>query len=173
MTKGSFILAAGVLSAWLGCTADAQQIGDRAKARFFGRPIASPAMSLADSRAFPFGSNFAWMAPTNGFLPDWRPVGWDSSGVNLSMGWGQPKQYSGMNGYSKDSSKEVSEVRKSNLLDYVHGEIGGYFGTSTGGRTKLTSEGGYIQAVTGNENLQISVGAFYEHSDAQFQRRGR
>jgi hypothetical protein len=129
-------------------------------------------MSLADSRAFPFGSNFAWMSPVNDFLPDWRPANWDNSGVNLSMGWGQPGTSRVTNaGYSKDPSKEAVDVRRSNLFDYVHGEIGGYFGTSTGGRTKLTTEGAYMHSEIGNENVQISVGGFYEHSD--FSRRGR
>lgn len=111
------------------------------------------------------------MAPSDNFLPDWRPMGWDSEQVNLSAGFGQPMRTASTNGFSKDSSKEVTDIRKTNLLDYVHGEIGGYFGTSTGGRTRLTSEGGYIFAETGDDKVRISVGASYEHSD--FSRRGR
>jgi hypothetical protein len=129
-------------------------------------------MSLADSRAFPFASSSAWLAPANDFLPDWRPTGWDSSGVNLSMGWGQPVRnaVASTTGYSKDSSKDTVEVRRSNLFDYVHGEVGGYFGTSTGGKNSLTTEGGYIYSEVGNENVHIGVGAFYEHSNFDYHR---
>lgn len=170
------IIAAGLVTIWVGATAGAQQLGDRNAAGlgFFGRSTGYTApMNLAESRAFPFRSASAWAVPASDFLPDWRPAGWDNnSAVNLSLGWGQPTRAYSATGYSKDSSKEVVEMRKSNLFDYVHGEVGGFFGTSTGGRNSLTSEGGYIHAEVGNENVHIGVGAFYEHSSFDF-KRGR
>jgi hypothetical protein len=174
MTRAKLFLAAGSIVLGIAASAWADQIGDRARNSFFGRSATlAPAMSLADSRAFPFRSTSAWMSPVNDFLPDWRPANWDSSGTNLSMGWGQPVRNSGAPtmGYSKDSSKDTVDVRRSNLFDYVHGEVGGYFGTSTSGRNRLTNEGAYIFSEVGNENFQISVGAFYDHSD--FSRHGR
>src|SRR4051794_6890713 len=130
MKKGKLIIAVGVVSVGICFSAMAQQIGDRGGAGFFGRSAAAPRMNLSHARAFPFGSSFAWMAPSNDFLPDWRPTGWDSSGGNLIAAWGQPVRTATTTGYSKDSSKEASDVRKSNVFDYVHGEVGGFFGTS-------------------------------------------
>ena len=172
MTKGKLLLAAGFVSVGISASAWAQQINSPRNLGWLSRSNAlSPTMSLADARAFPFGSSFAWIAPSNDFLPNWRPAGWDSSGVNLSAAFGQPVRSSSMNGYSKDSSKEVvSDVRKSNGFDYVHGEVGGFFGTSSGGKNSVTSEGGYIYAETGNDKVQIGVGAFYENTNATFHR---
>ena len=174
MTKRNLVLLAGVIGFGLSASTWAQQINSPRSLGWLSRTSAlNPSMSLAEARPFPFGNATAWLAPSNNFLPDWRPIGWDSSGVNLSAAFGQPVRSSSISGYSKDSSKDVvSDLRKSNGFDYVHGEVGAFFGTSSGGRNSLTSEGGYIFAETGNDKVSIGVGAFYENTNATF-RRGR
>ncbi len=135
-------------------------------------------MSLADSRAFPFGNAFAWMTTPNDFLPDWRPANWENTAYLNEAGSARQLRRDRAAASARnvnDSSKEVAEVelRKSNLLENLHGEIGFLFGRSSGGRVNYDVESGYIFGTTGNENVQISVGAFYEHANADVQRRSR
>lgn len=179
MKKEVLILAAGVAGIWLGAPVEAQQTGDRMNAGFLGRSIwAAPAMSLGDSRAFPFGSAFAWMTAPNDFLPDWRPAEWENTAYLNEAGSARQlrrDRTAASASNVNDSSKEVAEVelRKSNLFENLHGEIGFLFGRSTGGRVNYGIESGYIFGTTGDENIQISAGAFYEHAKADFPRRGR
>jgi hypothetical protein len=80
-------------------------------------------------------------------------------------------------GYSKDVSKESpresADYSRSNPFEYVHGEVGFFYGASTGGKNSLTSEGGYLYGETGNDKFSIGAGAFYEHSNFDLNRRGR
>ena len=180
MTKRSLLLAAGLVSAFWCGSAEAQQFGDRVKAGFFGRSIgAAPAMSLGDSRVFPFGNAFAWMTAPNDFLPDWQPAEWQNAAYLNEAGTARQlrrdRTAASVANSVNDSSKEVAQVelRKSNLLENLHGEVGFLFGRSSGGRVNYDVESGYIFGTTGDENVQISVGAFYEHASADFPRRGR
>lgn len=176
MTKRSFLLVA----AFLGVTfaVEAQQSDHMANFSSLHRGAAYvPSLALSDTHAFPFGSAFAWMEPApNNFLPAWKPDNWDN---DLSLAQSTPQRRARTaaalsNGYSKDldSSGASVELRK-NLFDYVHGEVGVFYGHSSGGRNSFDDKGAYIFGETGNDKIQIGVGAFYEDSNFQFSRRGR
>jgi hypothetical protein len=175
MKKRSFLVGAAVLA---GCfIINAQQIDHRDSFGSLHRgAVYVPGLALSDSHAFPFGSSFAWMEPApNNFLPSWRPDNWDR---NLSMADSERRPYfaSGPGGYSKDSkdidSSGASVSLQKNLFDYVHGEVGFFYGHSSGGRNSLSTEGTYINATTGNDKFQLSVGGYYENTNFDVQRRG-
>jgi hypothetical protein len=176
MTNRSLLVVAAFLG--LGFAVDAQQIDHTANFSSLHRaPVYVPSLALSNPHTFPFGSSFAWMetAPSD-FLPSWKPDNWDNE-LNLAQATPQRRSRgsaSAPNGYSKDldSSGASVELQK-NLFDYVHGEVGFMYGRSSGGRNSENVESAYMNATTGNDKLQISVGAFYEHSDFEFQRRGR
>ncbi len=65
-------------------------------------------------------------------------------------------------------SEPITELHKP-IFDYAHGEIGVMFGMSASNRFSGDFESGYLTGTVGNEHLQISAGASYEHSD--FHRR--
>jgi hypothetical protein len=165
--------------AGFGLTVSAQQINrGTGLASFAPMSRDVSALTLANGRSFPFSAPVAWMDSTpHDFLPNWRPSGWDNSGVNLSFATGDRSQPmtattgSTLDGFSKDSPKESPELRK-NYFDYVHGEVGFFYGAGKGGRTSFDTEGGYIYGETGNDKFQIGAGAFYENTNYQFPRRG-
>jgi hypothetical protein len=175
MTRRSFLIVTAVVSA---CRlAQAQQVNDPVGFNSLrGGSAYVPPLALSDARAFPFGSSFAWMqSAPNDFLPSWRPDNWDKALTLAQTAHRSSRTVSSPSGgYSKDldSSGGNVELRK-NLFDYVHGEVGFFYGHSSGGRNSLDSEGGYIQATTGNDKVQISVGGFYENTNVDFGRRGR
>ena len=176
MTNRSLLVVAAFLAVRF--TVDAQQIDHTANFSSLHRaPAYIPSLALSNPRGFPFGNSFAWMqtAP-NDFLPSWRPDNWDNE-LNLAQTNPQRRARGVTNapsGYSKDldSSGASVELRKS-LFDNVHGEVGFLYGRSSGGRNSESVESAYMNATTGDDKVQISVGAFYEHSDFEFQRRGR
>src|SRR5947208_12615888 len=176
MTYRSFLVVAAFLV--VGFTVDAQQVDHTANLNSLHRgSVYVPSFALSDAHAFPFSSSFAWMeASPNDFLPNWKPDNWDN-GLNLAQTAAQRRSRSsasGPGGYSKDldSSGASVELRK-NLFDYVHGEVGFLYGHSSGGRNSASTESAYINATTGNDKFQISVGGFYENTNFDFQRRGR
>ena len=178
MTKRSFLLVAAFWG--MGFAVDAQQIDHTATFGSLHRaPGYIPALALSDAHAFPFGSSYAWMqAAPNDFLPTWRPDNWDR---DLSMAQNtfdrRPYTSSASSGYSKDSkdveSSGASVSLQKNLFNYVHGEVGVFYGHSSGGRNSLSDEGAYINATTGNDKFQLTVGGFYENTNFDLQRRGR
>ena len=136
-------------------------------------PLTAPAISLSDSGIFHFAAHLPGARP-NDFLPDWRPAGWETIGYLNQAGTARElRQDRTATSTVNDSSKEVIELRKSNLFENIHGEIGFLYGRSSGGRVNYDVESGYIFATAGDENVQISVGAFYEQSKAEFSKRGR
>ena len=177
MTKRSFFIVAAFLG--VGFTMDAQQSDHGANfGSLHGGAVYVPSLALSNPHTFPFGSSFAWMEPApNNFLPSWKPENWDQ---NFSMAQSTPERRpyfsSGPSGYSKDSkdidSSGASVSLQRNLFDYVHGEIGFFYGRSSGGRNSLDTEGAYFNATTGNDKVQISVGGFYENTNVDL-RRGR
>jgi len=173
MKKGSIFLIAACLGVGL---ANAQQIDHIANFNSLHRAASVPSLALSDAHTFPFGSAYAWMetAPNN-FLPSWRPDNWDR---NLSTAETERRPYfaSAPNGYSKDSkdieSSGASVAVQKNLFDYVHGEVGFFYGHSSGGRNRASDIGTYLNATTGNDKFQLSVGGFYENTSFDL-RRGR
>ena len=60
-------------------------------------------------------------------------------------------------------------VKSSSL--YYGGEIGAYYGTTTGGKFSRSDFGSYIVETVGNEHVQITAGASYQESNGQLPRR--
>jgi hypothetical protein len=57
-------------------------------------------------------------------------------------------------------------------VDYIGGEVGGYYGRSTG-KNGLEVKGGYIQSEIIQGKTYINFGASYEESSGRFPRWGR
>ena len=70
---------------------------------------------------------------------------------------------------SKDSSKDVVEMKRTNFFDYATGEVGFLYGKSFG-KYGVESEQGYIIGEVGNEHLHISAGASYENVSGRLPR---
>ena len=124
-----------------------------------------PSLTLSDGGSFSFASAFNRMETTT---PDFLPA--------FSMGstTARPQRANAVSSVttSNDSSKEVVDVRRSNLLDHVSGEMGFLYGRSTG-KFGGEVEQGYIIGEVGNDKFNITVGAAYEHSSGRFPRFGR
>jgi len=179
MTKRSVLVVATFLGFW--CSkVDAQQTDHPLSFRSL-HPFSSYLTSLdrPTAQAFPFSSGFgSSVMAQNDFLPNWRPTGWDSEGVNLTFGTAYPQQrqtrpVGSAMPYAEDSSKESPPEMQKGLFDYVHGEIGFFYGRSSGGRNSLDTEGGYLFGETGNEHFSIGAGVYYQNSNFQYSRRSR
>jgi len=155
MTKRALFAVAGFLSLCVPLSAQTYR-PDIFSA--LNNSISLPSLSLSDGRLFSLSSAFTWMQPTPpDFLPALSPP--------------LPQTAAASAAYPKDSSKEVVDVRKPDLLDYATGEVGFLYGRSTG---KFSSdvEQGWFSGEVGNDKFHISVGAAYENSNVRFSRFG-
>jgi hypothetical protein len=118
-----------------------------------------PSLTLLDGRLFPFSSALNWTETTT---PQFLPA--------LSAGE-KPERANASATDGKDSSKEVVELRRPNLLDSAHGEVGVLYGRSTG-KFGREVEQGYIIGDVGDDKFHITVGASYENSSGRFPRLG-
>jgi hypothetical protein len=126
--------------------------------------ISLPSLSLSDGQRFSFWGavaapfSLSWMEPTPpDFLPALSPP--------------PPQTATAPATYPRDSSKEVVDVQKPNLLDYATGEVSVLYGRSTG-KFSGDLEQAYIFGEVGNDKFHISVGAGYENSNIRFSRFG-
>jgi hypothetical protein len=71
---------------------------------------------------------------------------------------------------AKDSSKEVVDLSRKNLIDYVHGEVGFLYGRGTG-KFDREVEQGYVIGTAGNDKFQITAGASFENWSGRVPRR--
>ena len=121
-----------------------------------------PSLTLSDGQLFSFSEAvaptllFNWMEPT---LPDFLPA----------LSTTKPQRATASSAPPKDSSKEVVDVQRSNLLDYAGGEVGFLYGRSTGKFGREVEQGYFIGDV-GNDKFHITVGALYENSSGRFPR---
>jgi hypothetical protein len=157
MTKRALSAVAGFLSLCLPLSAQAQT-QSKAGADMFSalnNSFLRPSLALSDGWPFSFSSAFNWIEMTSNFLPalDTAMPAKDSTRDTATE----------RRGYSKDSSKEVVDVRRSNLLDYVSGEVGFLYGRSSG-KYGVQVEQGYIIGEVGDDKFHITVGAAYENS---------
>jgi hypothetical protein len=156
MTKRALFAVAGFLGLCLPLFAQQTYRSDLFSA--LNNSISLPSMSLSDGRLFSLSSAFTWMQPTP---PDFLPA------LSLPL----PQTATAPAAYPKDSSKEVVDVRKPNLLDYATGEVGVLYGRSTG-KFSGDVEQGWFTGEVGNDKFHISVGAAYENSNVRFSRFG-
>ena len=121
-----------------------------------------PSLTLSDGRLFSFSAAvappllFNWMEPT---LPDFLPA----------SSTPKPQRVTASPAPPKDSSKELVDIQRSNLLDYASGEVGFLYGRSTG-KFGGEVEQGYFIGDVGNDKFHITVGALYENSSGRFPR---
>ena len=161
MTKRALSAVAGFLGLCLPLSA--QQI-DRSDifSALNNSLLRFPSLTLSDERPFSFSGAvappllFNWMEPT---LPDFLPA----------LSTTEPQRATASAAPPKDSSKEVVDVRRPNLLDYVGGEVGFLYGRSTG-KFGRDVEQGYFIGDVGNDKFHITVGASYENSSGRFPR---
>jgi hypothetical protein len=156
MTKRALFAVAGLLSLCVPLSAQQTYRPDLFSA--LNNSISLPSLSLSDERLFSLSSAFTWMQPTPpDFLPALSPP--------------LPQTATAPAAYPKDSSKEVVDVQRPNLLDYAHGEMGFLYGRSTGTFGREVEQG-YIIGDVGNDKFHITVGASYENSSGRFPRLG-
>jgi len=110
-----------------------------------------PSLTLSDGGLFSFASAFNWTEPTT---PDFLPALPAMAPQRANAAAATP---------GRDSSKEVVDVRRTNLLDYVGGEVGFLYGRSSG-KFGREVEAGYIIGDVGDDKFHITVGASYENS---------
>jgi hypothetical protein len=162
MTKRALFAVAGFLGLCLPLFAQQTYRPDPFTA--LNNSISLPSLSLSDGQRFSFSGavaspfSFNWMESTP---PDFLPA------LSLPL----PQTATGPAAYPKDSSKEVVDVRKPNLLDYATGEVGVLYGRSTG-KFSGDVEQGWFTGEVGNDKFHISVGAAYENSNIRFPRFG-
>jgi hypothetical protein len=154
MTKRMLSAAAGFLSLCLPLSAQAQTYRPDIFSAL-NNSFLRPSLTLSDGWPFSFSSAFNWIEMTT---PDFLPA-LGTPGPQRDTAIRQPPD----RGYSKDSSKEVVDVRRSNLFDYAGGEVGFLYGRSTG-KNGVEVEQGYIIGEVGTDKFHITVGAAYENS---------
>ncbi|MCA1658782.1 MAG: hypothetical protein LC627_05745, partial [Verrucomicrobiaceae bacterium] len=117
-------------------------------------------LTLSDAGFFSFSNAFSWIDMTApGFLPELPAAVPQQQKVNVAYSVAS----------NADSSKEPVEVRRSSLLDYVHGEVGFLYGRSSG-KFGGDYKQGYIIGETGDDKFHIVVGAAYEDSSRKLPR---
>jgi len=159
MTKRAILGVIGFLSLCLSLSA--QQTGRPDIFRSLNSsPPGFPSLTLSNGGFFSFSSALSWVEPAPDFLPG-LPAAAPPRPIAASAA-----------ARSRDSSKEVIDVRRPNLLDYASGEIGFLYGRSTG---KFGGEykQGYIIGDVGDEKFHISAGAAYEESSWRVPHGGR
>ena len=148
MTKRALSAVAGFLSLCLPLSA--QQTDRPRMFSALNNSFLRPSLTLSDGWPFSFSSAFNWMETTT---PDFLPA----------LPTTAPQRATSPAALPKDSSKEVVDVGRPNLLDYAHGEVGFLYGRSTG-KFGREVEQGYIIGEVGDDKFHITVGAAYENS---------
>ena len=104
-----------------------------------------PSLGLSDVQLFSFATAFNRMETST---PDFLPASaLPTTAPQRAIAYVTPVTD------AKDSSKEVSDVSRRNLLDYVHGEVGFLYGRSTG-KFGGSVEQGYVIGDVGDETLR-------------------
>jgi hypothetical protein len=156
MTRGTLCVVAGFLSLCFPLSAQQTQTQRLDVFSALNRSVLRlPSLTLSDGQRFFFSSAFSWIEPTE---PDFLPA----------LGTPRPQRANGASSATtpKDSSKEVVDVRRSNLFDYASGEVGFLYGRSTG-KHGVEVEQGYIIGEVGDDKFHITVGAAYENSSGR------
>ena len=161
MSRRAVFVAAGFLGV---CFSLSAQQSERANSfsALNGR-LHFPSLTLAGSGSFAFTSAFNQMETTS---PDFLPAS-----LSVATTTARRSTATSPTALAPDSSKEVAAVRRP-VFDYAGGEIGFLYGRSTG-KFARDFEQGYIVGGVGNEHIQISAGAAYEHSGGRDGRFGR
>jgi len=160
MSKGAVAAIAGSFAL---CFSLSAQPTDRAAGALNGNSLRFSSLTLADGTYFSFPSAFSRMEMTS---PDFLPA------LSMASVTARAGRATAAAASIQDSSKEVVDMRRSNLFDYVSGEAGFLYGRSIG-KYDHEVEAGYIFGETGNDRFHISVGASYENWSGRVPRWGR
>ena len=119
-------------------------------------------------------NSFVWLAPLTladgPFLSHSNAFGWmDARSSDVLAPAPARERPNGSAAPATDSADDVVDLRSSS---YAHGEIGLLYGRSTG-KFGREVKSGYIIGDVGDDNIHISVGAFYEESSGRVPRFGR
>jgi hypothetical protein len=115
------------------------------------------ALTLADGRLFTFPSAFAWIEPAPvDFMP--------------AMLLAEPPRVTPAATLTENPARPPVDLLP--RVDYVGGEVGGFYGKSFG-KNGLEVKGGYIQSEIIEGNTYINFSASYEESSGRLLRRGR
>jgi hypothetical protein len=171
MIKGALSTVAGFISLCLPLFAQQTDYPDVFSALNDNSFPRLPSLTLSDGGLFSFSGAvaspllFNWMETTPAdFLP--------ALSMASTTARSQRATAPAATANDSDSSKEVVDVRRPNLLDHVSGEMGFLYGRSTG-KFGGEVEQGYIIGGVGDDKFNITVGAAYEHSSGRFSRFGR
>jgi hypothetical protein len=157
MTKRAFFAVAGFLGLCLPLMAQPTN-RPGALETLDDSVVCFPSLTLLNRGPFSFAS--ALETASRDFLPP----------LNMANITARPRRAAAATA-ADDSSKEVVDVERP-LFDYATGEIGFFYGRSTG-KFDREVEAGHIFGEAGNEHFQISVGAAYEHFSGRVPRFGR
>jgi len=161
MTKRALSAVAGFLSLCLSLTAQQMDRADLWSA-VNNSSLRFPSLALSDAQFFSFSTAFNRMETST---PDFLPASaLPTTGPRRAIAYVTPVTD------PKDSSKEVSDVSRRNVLDYVHGEVGFLYGRSTG-KFGGSVEQGYVIGDVGDEKFHITAGAAFENSSIRWPRR--
>jgi hypothetical protein len=124
-----------------------------------------PSLTLADGGDFSFARVVETAAPD--FLPSLT-----MASVTVRSDNDSSKETAARSTALNAGGKGSVDVQRSNLFDYVSGEVGFLYGRSTG-KFDREVEAGYIFGEVGNDKFSISAGALFEHSSGRVPRFGR
>jgi hypothetical protein len=155
-THGVFVIA-GVLGLGLCLSGQASNRADSLSLNTSSPGF--PSLGLSNAQYFFFATGLNWLEPRAGdFLPA-LPTASQPGPVAQSDA-------------SKDSSKEIVDLSRNKLIDYVHGEVGFLYGRSTG-KFDREVEAGYVFGTVGNDKFSITAGGVFEHSSGRLPKVGR
>jgi hypothetical protein len=116
-----------------------------------------PSLTLADERLFSFPGAFAWMEATPAdFLPVFSAE--------------EPRRMIPALTPAQDSGRKAVDLLP--RFDYVSGEVGVFYGKSTGKFGREVKQG-YILGEVGDDKTHITLGASYEETNGRLPRLGR
>jgi len=167
MTKRALSAVAGFFSLCLSLSAQQQWQSPDFFSVLNSSDLHLPSLTLSDAQPFSFSE--AIVSP---LLLTWLEAATPAEVALPAIIVKQPRRVAAVSAMPvEDPSKETVELRRP-YFDYAGGEVGAFYGRSSG---KFASEveAGYIFGEVGNDHLQISAGASYEHSTQHFPRSGR
>jgi hypothetical protein len=166
MIKRAVAVVAGFLGVYLSLSAEQTQPANTVIA-LNSSNLQFPSLTLSDTQPFSFAGAVASASSLS-----WTETLPPSDVILAPVIVTGPRRVATVSAApAEDPSKEVVAVRKP-YFDYAGGEVGAFYGSSSG-KFGREVEAGYILGEVGNEHMQISAGASYEHSSGRVQRFSR
>ena len=155
MGKEGICIMAAILS--LACSLSAQPTSRAEKLLLNDSSPRFPSLALSNTQYVFLATGLNWLEPgPRDFFPPLPAAS-------------QPRTIARTD-TAKDSSKDIVDLSRKNLVDYVHGEVGFLYGRSTG-KFDRELEQGYVIGTAGNDRFQITAGASFENWSGRVPRR--